>query len=254
LFDSGARNRVPFRLFGLSLANQCTATDFPLAKSESGESTMQTLRWLAAIGFIALSSVKAEAAPRSGARASALSRTEREALLAGEVVARPMQFATDSGSYRGGVSYSLVNAPAAAVLSALSNVDTLPQALPHTKSARLIDMRGGLARVELMHGDGTTYTVRIERSPLRSELRFWLDSSRPHDISDVFGFFRVEPFADGKSLVTVAAALDLGPGITSFFFSDAVERSVLSTPGRIRVYVEPRALALLEARGSSVGF
>jgi len=105
-----------------------------------------------------------------------------------------------------------------------------------------------------VHGGGTTYTVRIERSAQRSELRFWLDSSRPHDIDDVFGFFRVEPFGEGKSLVTVAAALDLGLGFTSLFFSDAVERSVLSTPGQIRNYVEPRALALLEAPRWTVGF
>jgi len=186
-------------------------------------------------------------------------RAEREALLAGQVVSRPMQFDTGRGRYRGGLSYSLVNAPAAAVLSALSNVDTLPQALPNTKSARLIDVRGGLARVELVHGGGTTYTVHIQRSAApccRSELRFWLDPSRPHDIEDVFGFFRVEPFGEGKSLVTVAAALDLGSGLTSLFFSSAVERSVLSTPRRIRDYVEPRALALLEApgSGSSAGF
>jgi len=215
---------------------------------------MHTARWLTGMAFVALLSANAEASPRAGAPSQALSRSEREALLAGEVVARPMQFETESGSYRGGVSYSIVNAPAAAVLSALSNVGTLPQALPHTKSARLIDVRGSLARVELVHGGGTTYTVHIERSALRSELRFWLDSSRPHDISDVFGFFRVEPFGDGKSLVTVAAALDLGPGITSLLFSGAVERSLLSTPGRIRNYVEPRALALRDAPGWSVGF
>ncbi len=215
---------------------------------------MQTSHWLTAVGFVALALVSTSAEAASPARSRELSRSEREALLAGEVVARPMQFETYNGSYRGGVSYSVVNAPAAAVLSALSNVDTLPQALPHTKSARLIDVRGSLARVELVHNDGTTYTVHIERSTARSELRFWLDSSRPHDISDVFGFFRVEPFADGKSLVTVAAALDLGPGITSLFFGEAVERSVLSTPGRIRIYVEPRALALLEAPGWIIGF
>jgi len=121
--------------------------------------------------------------------------------------------------------------------------------LPHTKSARLIDVRGSLARVELDHG-GTTYTVSIERSPGRSELRFWLDPSRPHDISDVFGFFRVEPFGEDKSLVTVAAALDLGSGLTKLFFSDAVERTVLSTPGQIRNYVEPRAVALLDVPGA----
>jgi len=215
---------------------------------------MQTSHWLAAVGMISLLSANAGATPRTNSLAQGLTRSEREALLAGEVVSRPMRFETDSGSYRGGVSYSVVNAPAAAVLSALSNVDTLPQALPHTKSARLIDVRGSLARVELVHGGGTTYTVRIERAPQRSELRFWLDSSRPHDIDDVFGFFRVEPFGEGKSLVTVAAALDLGLGLTSLFFSDAVERSVLSTPAQIRNYVEPRALALLEAPRWTVGF
>src|SRR5690348_9689544 len=98
---------------------------------------MQTSRWLTALGLASLVSATANAAPGEGGRA--LSRSEREALLAGDVVARPMQFETENGSYRGGVSYSLVNAPAAAVLAALSNADTLPQALPHTRSARLID-------------------------------------------------------------------------------------------------------------------
>ncbi|HYQ15929.1 MAG TPA: hypothetical protein VEQ58_09230, partial [Polyangiaceae bacterium] len=75
---------------------------------------MQTSQWLAAVGFVALVSVSAEAAPR--VRAGALSRSERGALLAGEVVSRPMRFDTENGSYRGGVSYSVVHAPAAAVL------------------------------------------------------------------------------------------------------------------------------------------
>jgi hypothetical protein len=222
---------------------------------------MHTSHGLIAASLAALLSVSLPARAADAGSSPAMVRAEREALLAGEVVSRPMHFETESGSYRGGLSYSLVNAPAAAVLSALSNVETLPQALPNTKSARLIDVRGGLARVELVHGGGTTYTVHIERtaSPCcRSELRFWLDSSRPHDINDVFGFFRVEPFGEGKSLVTVAAALDLGSGLTSLLFSAAVERSVLSTPRRIRDYVEPRALALLDApssgSGSSSGF
>ena len=141
-----------------------------------------------------------------------------------------------------GLSYSIVHAPAATVLVALSNVENLPQALPRTKSARLIDVRGAEARVELVQGKGALrglYTVCIERVPGRSELRFWLDPSRPHDIEDVFGFFRVEPFGEGKSLVTVAAALNLGSGFASLFFSDAIERTVLSAPRQIRDYVEP---------------
>jgi hypothetical protein len=211
---------------------------------------MRIPKLLQAACFVALVSVPTVA----GAASSGFSQGEREALLAGEVVARPMRIETETGSYRGGLSYSLVHAPAAAVLAALSNVASLPQALPHTKSARLIDMQGGIARVELVQGGSTSYTVRIERLPGRSELRFWLDPSRPHDIVDVFGFFRVEPFGRGESLVTVAAAVDLGSGITSLLFSNAVERTVLSTPRQIREYVEPRAFALLESPKNFSGF
>ena len=63
---------------------------------------MHTSHWLTALGFVALISANAQAAPTVRSASQALSRSEREALLAGEVVARPMQFETESGSYRGG--------------------------------------------------------------------------------------------------------------------------------------------------------
>jgi hypothetical protein len=232
---------------GLSLA----AVD---AGVEKEKRSMQTSHWLTLACFAGLSAVPASAAARAGSTAKSLSHGEREALLAGNVVSRPLQFESERGSYRGGVAYALVHAPAAAVLAALSNVDSLPQALPHTKAARLIDVRGGFARVELVHAGDTAYTVRIQRSADGAELRFWLDESRPHDIADVFGFFRAEPFGEGETLVTVATLLDLGAGLTRFFFGDAVERALLGSPGQIRTYVEPRALALLESRSWAAGF
>jgi hypothetical protein len=203
---------------------------------------MRTLHYFTMACFVALASSSAKAAP------TGFSLGEREALLGGEVVSRPLHFETDAGSYVGGLSYSVVHAPAATVLVALSDVNAWPQALPRTKSARLVDVRGSEARVELVQGSGAleaSYTVRMERVPGRSELRFSLDPSRPHDIEDVFGFFRVEPFGEDQSLVTVAAALNLGSGVTSLFFSDAIERVVLSAPRQIRDYVEPHAFAQL---------
>lgn len=204
---------------------------------------MRTRHFFLTAGLLALVSAPANAAPEP-----VFSLSERDALLGGDVVSRPMHFDTEAGSYVGGLSYSIVHAPAATVLVALSSIEALPQALPRTKSARLIDVQGTEARVELVQGKGAleaVYTVRIQRVPGRSELRFWLDPSRPHDIEDVFGFFRVEPFGEGRSLVTVAAALNLGSGVASLFFSKAIERTVLSAPRQIRDYVEPHAFAQL---------
>ncbi|HEY4104396.1 MAG TPA: hypothetical protein VGM44_10910 [Polyangiaceae bacterium] len=206
---------------------------------------MRTLHFAATMCSIVFASASAVAAAGDAPK---LSRAEREALLAGDVVSRPMHFENERGSYVGGLSYSIVNAPAANVLVALSNVETLPQALPRTKAAHLIDVEGNVARIELVQGQGAleaSYTVRLERVPGRSELHFQLDPTRPHDIEDVFGFFRVEPFGEGKSVVTVAAAIDLGPGIASLFFSNAIERVVLGAPRQIRDYVEPHAFAAL---------
>ncbi len=208
---------------------------------------MRTLRTVTIAACLISASIPAVAEP-GAAPERALSPLEREALLGGDIVSRPMHFQTRGGSYVGGISYSIVHAPAANVLVALSNVDALPQALPRTKAARLIDVRGSEARVELVQGKGAleaSYTVRLERVPGQAQIRFWLDPSRPHDIEDVFGFFRVEPFGEGRSLVTVAAAIDLGSGVASLFFSDAIEKTVLSAPRHIRDYVEPHAFAEL---------
>jgi len=214
---------------------------------------MRSLNFVTTGLLVLLATVPAAAKPRV-APSTTFSAAEREALLSGDIVSRPMRFESGEGSYLGGLSYSLVHAPPEAVLSALSHVETLPQVLPRTKQARLVGMQGRIAQVELVQGSGSleaTYCVLLERTAGRPELRFWLDPSRPHGIADVFGFFRVEPFGNGRSLVTVAAALDLGSGLTSMLFGGAVQRTVLGAPRQIREYVEPRAFALLDAPGSS---
>ncbi len=70
-----------------------------------------------------------------------------------------------------------------------------------------------------------------------------MDPSRPHDVKDVWGYFRVRPFGNEHSLVTVAAVLDLGPGIVRALFEDTIQDIILSSPATIKSYVEPRAFA-----------
>jgi polyketide cyclase/dehydrase/lipid transport protein len=171
---------------------------------------------------------------------------ERGALLGGGTVARPVRFARGrDGSYIGGVSYQVVRAAPDRVIAALASVETLPLALPRTESARLLSSTGRTATVEITQGKApffVTYTVNVEQSENGRTLHFWLDPTRPHDVEDVWGYVRVTPFGRGTSLVTLAVALDLGPGIARALFSDRIERMILRAPARIREFVEPERL------------
>jgi carbon monoxide dehydrogenase subunit G len=175
-----------------------------------------------------------------------LSREEQSALATRELVKRPLSFARGAdGSYVGGVSYQVVRAEPRQVLLTLADVEALQRVLPATQSATMVSREGRTARVELVQGKApfwARYTVVLEQSDDGSTIRYWLDPTRPHDIKDVWGFFRVESFGPGKSLVTVAAALDLGPGITRALFEERVQRVILRTPSRIRSFVESLAL------------
>jgi hypothetical protein len=196
------------------------------------------------------SAVAQQRASSSLPMGAALSAGERDALRGGGMVSRPLRFEQHGGRYVGGVSYQVVDARPEMVLAALSDVANWPDALPKTKSARLVDSANGVSRVELVQG-GTLvdarYALMLERADGET-IRFWLDPSRPHDIRDVWGFFRVQAFPGGRSLITVGAALDLGDGLARALFEDKIARLVLHAPQKIRSFVEPRALALGSAR------
>ncbi len=176
-----------------------------------------------------------------------LSDADQGALADGRTVSRKVRFTRGRhGAYVGGVSYQIVKASPAEILKALSDVRALPHALPRTLSADLVSSAGRSARVELTQGKApflATYTVHLQQAHEGDAIKFWLDPSRPHDVRDVFGYFRVTPFGPGKSLVTVAVALDIGPGLARMLFEDGVERIILRAPDKIRAFVEPRAVS-----------
>lgn len=199
------------------------------------------------VGLLLVTTAATGEEPRSRGARPALSAAERRALHGGHTVSRPVRFSDGEDTrYVGGVSYQVVRATPREVLLALADVQALPQALPHTRSAELLSSSGHGARVELVQGKApflVTYTIQLEQAPDGNEIRFWLDPRRPHGVRDVWGFFRVREFGPGRTLITVAVALDLGPGLARLFFEDRVEQAILRAPAKIREFVEPRALA-----------
>jgi hypothetical protein len=173
---------------------------------------------------------------------------ERQVLSSGGRVERPLSFSPGKGSYVGGIAYQVVHRSPAEVLSALSEVRRLAEMLPRTRSARLVSSEPGRARIELEQGQPpflATYTIVLERAGDNDELRFWLDPAAPHDIRDVFGFFRVRPLGAGDSLLTIGAAVDLGPGLFTGLFEAKVQAVVLRSVTGIRDFMEPGRMALV---------
>lgn len=186
------------------------------------------------------------AGPSSSAAFSPLTPSEQQALGAGVMVSRPLRFEQGGGQYVGGVSYQVVDAVPEVVLAKLSDVSNWPDALPRTKSAKRVESGDGLSRVELVQGSAlldARYTVVLARDGSET-IRFWLDPSRAHDISDVWGYFRVSAAPGGRALITVGVALDLGDGLARLLFEDKIARLLLRAPRQIRAFLEPHSLSL----------
>jgi hypothetical protein len=173
-------------------------------------------------------------------------QAQQETLSSGHTVEHAVSFNRHGRSYVGGVSYLLVNAEPRRVFDVLNNLPTLREVLPRTRRVDVVDRQAGSVRVELEMGNevvSTTYTVFFALEPAGAAaqghtVRFWLDPSRPHGIEDVWGFFRATPFNDGRTLVAVGAAVDLGQGILRMLFETRIQRSILRMPRRIRDTVE----------------
>jgi hypothetical protein len=185
------------------------------------------------------------AGARPARAASGLSSDELERLGRGETVVRTQDLDTGLHSYIGGVTYTVLDATPAEVMSVFDDVRAYERVLPKTKHARLVGMNDGDDYVELRQGNSlidATYTVRIHRGP--AELRFWLDRSKPHGIEDAWGFLRVQPLPEGpggaRTLVTYGVLVDLGSGIVRDLFSEKIRTLALSVPNLVRRYLAER--------------
>jgi hypothetical protein len=184
-------------------------------------------------------------AKSAGDGAAPLENVERALLASGQVITKPVQFERGSSTYVGGLASGLVPASPERVFQAIQEPDALLAMLPKTKRVTLVEATTNSRRLELLQGNSfvdATYTVKLVPSDKPGELTFQMDRSRPHDIDDVYGYFKVERFDDKRSLVTVAAAVDVGSDFTNLLFGKRVQEVILATPYTMRDYfarIEP---------------
>jgi hypothetical protein len=175
-----------------------------------------------------------------------LSAEQHQTLRSGGRVEEFVELDRQGQRYVGGVSYALVRAEPRQVLDVLNQLTTLSVVLPSTRSTRIVERSDAWVRVELEQGNSvvsTTFTVYFQQQAAQSpndprEVRFWLDPSQPHSIDDVWGFFRASRYDAERSLVSVGALVNLGPGLIRMLFEERIQRAILRMPNRIRDTVE----------------
>jgi hypothetical protein len=176
------------------------------------------------------------------ARADSLSSAEVDKLLRGDSVARTQELHRGIRRYVGGVAYNILDAAPEDLASLLDDVGDWGRFLPKTRDAHRVGAVGNDPLVQITHGSALVqvgYTLRVHRDG--SSVRFWMDTTRAHDIEDVWGFFRAEPMGDGRTLVTYGILIDMGDGILRDMFEDRVRELALEVPDRVRDVVVQRA-------------
>jgi hypothetical protein len=180
-----------------------------------------------------------------GAHADSLTRNEEARLERGETVIRPQTLDRGDQHYVGGVTYTVLSASAAEVFALFDDVSAYQKVLPKTKGARKVGVEKGDTLIELVQGNAlyeATYTIRVRRTG--GEMKFWLEPTRPHEIDDAWGFFRMEPFmtatGEERVLLTYGVLVDVGPGIVRELFEERVRAAMLSVPQLVQRHLARR--------------
>jgi hypothetical protein len=194
------------------------------------------MRWIARLapilGLVAASTM---------ARADSLSGTEIGHLMHGQTVSRKQDVRQGMHRLVGGVSYTVVDWRPDDVAALIYDVGLWKRLIPRVYEFRRISNVGNDPRVEVHNGNSfisVSYSMRIRREG--RVVRFWMDPTLPHDIQDVWGFFRPEQLPDGRTLITFGILIDLGDGMIRDLFEDAVRELALGIPDNVRTVIAER--------------
>jgi hypothetical protein len=151
----------------------------------------------------------------------------------------PLDLDLPRGDYFGGVAYAVIPVEAPRVMEVLLDPASHRSILPLTLESRVLGHHGQDMQVFIEHGGrlGTASYVLLVRRESPGLLRFWVDPSQPHDIADGWGYFRVQPWRRGETLLTYALLLHLDFGVVKMLFTETIRRYALGTPGLVRAYV-----------------
>jgi len=177
--------------------------------------------------------------PASSLSSSEFSPNEVSSLTQGSIVRRPIS--NGKGSKLGGTSFILVDAPPEKVWNALFSFNRYPDIFPRTMKTSVVARKPGSVLLDMEQGSsliGVNYSLSATYDRDKMEIVCRMVRSRPHDLSEVQGFWRLIPQKDGRTLVAYGAVIGINSGLIKYWAGDVIERGLLNAPRDLKKYIE----------------
>lgn len=177
------------------------------------------------------------------ANAVSFSKREKALLAAGKAVRKPMEKSGVDGFY-GGSGFTVINAPSDVVWEAIRDWNSYSKVFPNTVDVQEVSRKNGksLVRMELGHKLlSVSYHVEVDTNRDENKISFHLVKSRPHDIEEAKGYWKLFPQEGGTTLVAYVVAVQVPMGVVNLLgdnMSSKLSRGLLNLPRNLRKWVE----------------
>ena len=182
------------------------------------------------------------AAPsRSLASSDELTTEDKKLLAKGELVMKPKN--EQRGAYKlfGGQSWQIIDVPASEAWQALKNLSGYKNFIPLATESDVSNQVGKEADVAMRQQWGpidVKYVLQTTLEAERGAVVFRVDHSKDHDIRAGWGFFRVRPYKNDRTLVSFGALVDIGDGVFVSIVRPAVRKDLLRIPYFFKKHLE----------------
>lgn len=169
-----------------------------------------------------------------------LSREEVKRILSGEVLV----FASHEESSGGRTVIQaglMFEAPREKVWALLSATEKQKEYIPEIEELRLIEQGNGYNRMFFLvkiFGQKVSYTVIHRFEPETFSIWWELDRREPHDLRELFGYWKLYKFAEGRTLARYGSYVVPDFPVPAFIRNWLSRKNAQATLVRVKKYVE----------------
>jgi ribosome-associated toxin RatA of RatAB toxin-antitoxin module len=183
---------------------------------------------------------------RSFASNDELTLEDKKMLAKGELVMK--QKNEQRGAYKliGGQSWQIVDVPVDVAWAALKDRAGYKNFIPLATETNISDVTDEDVDVAVRQQWGpidVRYVLQTTLETDRGAVVFRVDHSQPHDIRAGWGFIRVRPYKNDRTLISFGALVDIGDGVFVSIARPAVRRDLLKIPHFLKRHLESDRVA-----------